>query len=354
MTVADTFDPKRNGLTSLRLLLSLTVALGHSYQIGGFGPDPLHAASGVTLGELAVNSFFALSGFLVTQSWLNTPRLGVYAAKRALRLFPRLWACLIITGLGLFPWLAHRLHGAEWPAVIFNADHLGYVFHNALLKLRQPGVGQLFLGQPVSGLANGSLWSLLPEALCYLGVIGLAIIGAFRSGLFRRVLIAALALWLIQALSPVIWPGLKKGGFGAGWWLWRLTTQAAFFTSGTALCVLANKIPATRIHLSLALAALLTALGLGFYAWVAPVLLPYTLLLISAKIPTSPSAHTSDYSYGIYLYHFPVQQTLVALGLATAGPLTLYGASLLATGPLAAFSWWFVERPALQWSPVRP
>ncbi len=102
-TLGNCFHDRDNAYTALRLVLALMVVVGHSYELGGNGEDPLQRVSGTTLGELAVNGFFALSGFLVTRSALNSSSMYSYAAKRALRILPGLWVCLLVTGLILFP-----------------------------------------------------------------------------------------------------------------------------------------------------------------------------------------------------------------------------------------------------------
>ena len=61
-----------------------------------------------------------------------------------------------------------------------------------------------------------------------------------------------------------------------------------------------------------------------------------------------PRRKQADYSYGIYIYAFPVQQLLAAAGVAQAGPWWLLLASLAGAVPLAALSWHLVEGPSLR------
>lgn len=53
-----------------------------------------------------------------------------------------------------------------------------------------------------------------------------------------------------------------------------------------------------------------------------------------------------DYSYGAYIFAFPVMVAIHALRPAD-GPLVLAGLTFAATLPLAAFSWHLIEKPAL-------
>lgn len=350
-TLDQVFSARANALTAMRLGAALLVACGHAYEIGGFGPDPLRAATGVTMGELGVNIFFSLSGFLVARSWTNAPSVPVYLTKRALRIFPGLWFCLLLTAFVLFPWLRQHLDTARESPVAGLEESLEYVWHNALLKVRQSTFGTLFTAQPAAGVANGSLWSLLPEALCYLGVLLLALLGTFRGRRGWLALAAALILTISQAAAPLLVNNIS--GTGRWWWVWRLATEAAFFASGVALHVHAAGISASSRTLLLCLLALGGALAGGLYFWIAPLVLPLALLILATRIPAQNWERWGDYSYGIYLYHFSLQQTLVALGFVFGGPIRLFLAGLIIAAPLAALSWWGVERPALRWKPSR-
>ncbi len=55
----------------------------------------------------------------------------------------------------------------------------------------------------------------------------------------------------------------------------------------------------------------------------------------------------NDLSYGVYIYAFPIQQLLVIAGLATLGVFPFFVLATLATLPLAAMSWFIVEKRAL-------
>ena len=53
-----------------------------------------------------------------------------------------------------------------------------------------------------------------------------------------------------------------------------------------------------------------------------------------------------DLSYGVYIYAFPIQQALLLSGLGSLGWAAFTCLSIACTLPLAAASWFFVERPA--------
>src|SRR5436190_23711919 len=103
-------DRRANAITPMRAGLALLVVFSHAYPVGGFGRDPLFGLTGqIQLGTLAVIAFFGLSGFLLAQSRLSSS-LGRYVRRRALRILPGLWVCVVVLGLLAIP-LAVTLGG---------------------------------------------------------------------------------------------------------------------------------------------------------------------------------------------------------------------------------------------------
>jgi peptidoglycan/LPS O-acetylase OafA/YrhL len=348
MTVADKLAARDNGVTLLRLGLALLVVYGHAWEVGGHGADPLQRATGVTCGEIGVNAFFALSGYLVTQSWRRARSNGDYLWRRMLRILPGFWACLLVTGLGLFPWLWAREHGTSWPGAFSRAPFVGYITHNAFLRIRQPTIGDLFSAQPSAGVVNGALWSLFPEFLCYLGVGLAGILGGFGPGRSGFLWLGAAVLFALHLGGPLALGHLSGRAFGAGWYLWRLATQATFFAAGALASLHASRLRVNWVRLLVGVLLLGLALGWRAYAAAGPLLLPFSLLQLAALAPGAWLDRCGDYSYGLYVYHFPLQQTLVFLGWAAASPTAFFGLTLALALPVAMLSWHTVEKPALR------
>lgn len=169
---------RARGLDSLRLIAALLVMWGHAW--------PLHDnAAGLGMGaeQLGVGLFFALSGTLVTLSWRRDPSLARFAARRALRLLPGLWACVLLTTLLLAPLVGASLWAPETWA---------YLRWMALLpaSFQLPGV---FPGNPGAGYLNSSLWTIPLEALCYVAIVVLGCLNLLRPPLLLAA--AGLAAW---------------------------------------------------------------------------------------------------------------------------------------------------------------
>jgi peptidoglycan/LPS O-acetylase OafA/YrhL len=291
------------------------------------------------IGTIAVACFFLVSGYLVTGSRLSLP-LARFAWHRALRIFPGLWVALLVIALVLAP-LSTLLAGTY-----DVGSGVRYVLGDMSAQIHQPWIPGTLPGVPFApdGAApwDGSLWTLTHEVTCY----------------------EVLALWLLvpamrrraaptSALLAVLTGCFAAGVFGRSDQLLWLST---FFVAGAVLRMFDERLP---LNAGLALASALSAAvltGAGHLLFAA-LPLGYLLLWIAARVPRRMAGWRTDYSYGCYIYAFPVQQVLALAGIPRFGLLAFVGASALATAPLAAASWWTVERRALalrQWTPDLP
>lgn len=331
-SLAERFDPRRNSLSVLRLTLAAIVAVVHAQAIG-WGRQP--GLGDTDLGDLAVDGFFVVSGFLVVRSALRLPTLRRYAWHRALRILPGFWVCLLVVAFVAAPlvaWLSGRS-----PLVILTGDQsaVGYVARNALLLIRQWDVAGLAIGADHS--LNGSLWTLFYEAVCYGGV---AVLIALVPVALRRyaVAVAVAVVWLFMLATET---GVVDGGPK------YLPRFALLFGLGALGWLFADRIRFGPAALVAAGASLLAgSLALHDYRVVGAVGFAYLLLWVVVALPVRYEPKT-DLSYGLYVYHWPVQQVLVATGLSGLGVVGFTLVALALTAVLAAASWRWIERPAL-------
>src|SRR5688572_10135071 len=101
MKVGEAFDPRNNALNALRLALAASVILWHSFPLTGRGVSSV--AIRQLLSSVGVDGFFAISGFLITASWLSHPHVRDYVVARALRILPGLYVCLVVTAFVIAP-----------------------------------------------------------------------------------------------------------------------------------------------------------------------------------------------------------------------------------------------------------
>ena len=107
MRLSDYAVGKDNNFTLLRLIAAASVVFTHSVAVLGLPwiPDVFLSRFGRTYGEVALDMLFVTSGFLVTASLLLRPNLIEFYWARLLRLYPGLWVMLLVTTIGLAPFV---------------------------------------------------------------------------------------------------------------------------------------------------------------------------------------------------------------------------------------------------------
>ena len=326
-----------NHFNLIRMCAASGVLISHAYPIA-LGPEavqPLFLLLGKTLGTVCVYVFFAISGFFIAKSFDRGHSHTRFLEARALRLFPALITVLVLTVVfaGLFLTTA--------PAGVYWADVPGYLIRNLTLVSLDYDLPGVFETVPYGPPINGSLWTLFYEVVCYGGVFLAGLLG-----LLRKPRLFALAFCLV-VLACVVTPHLPVHGK-----LVALAKLALPFAIGTALYVWRVHVP---MHWSLALGLVVLAV-LAHGSPVAEVLfvlaLSYGVLWLGlAQMPSLLAYNRlGDYSYGIYIYAFPLQQLAASMGAVT--PLSNMAVAFPLTLICAVLSWHLVEKPALRL--VRP
>jgi peptidoglycan/LPS O-acetylase OafA/YrhL len=359
-TFAQAFNPKNNAFGFLRLALAISVIFSHSFPLGGFGMDGLEALTKgrYTIGLISVAMFFVLSGFLICRSALNTRSVYRFLWHRFLRIFPGYWMCLVLCAFVFAPLIAFAEFGELWK--VFSAPRnspQSYLLGNVgLFHLNGFSIGGLLFVNPsfitgllrhnsVPGMINGSLWTLPFEVSCYLAVAGLAAVGILRRAKLA-VLVVFAGLWGLYAfdcVDPVgFWryfpyPGMKQ-----------LVMLGLFFLAGCVSFLYQEKIPSSSTVFVISLIALGLSLPIGMFGLIAPVAMTYVLLWLAFTLPFARFDAKGDFSYGTYIYAFPVQQGLALLRIQEDGFVAYLSCSLLLTSVLAFLSYRLIEAPCLR------
>lgn len=365
-TLAQRFDPRRNSLSMLRLILAGTVALVHAQAIG-WGDQPRLGQA--QIGDLAVDGFFVISGFLVTRSAVGLPTIRRFAWHRAMRILPAFWVCLAVTAFVAAPLIAW-LNGLS-PTVVLSEPEssFGFVGRNAGLLTRQWGIAGL-LGEGDEAAMNGALWTLFYEALCYAAIGAMVAVGLIRRGPRARTddtrFLATLRATMTRLRVGRIVPGPVRRhpvlAITAAVWAAHTVRSTGIASIGPdylirflLLFLLGSlgHLYAHRIRFNPALlvsAVTVLAVSLTMFFDYRPLGAPafaYLFLWAIVALPLRWSPAT-DVSYGIYVYHWPAVQVLTAAGATAAGRPAFTLAALAATTLLALFSWHLVEGPALR------
>ncbi|UNG20410.1 acyltransferase family protein [Stutzerimonas zhaodongensis] len=325
-----------NNFDFLRFFAASAVVIGHCYWLSGLGAvEPVRLFTGsMDTADIAVNLFFVMSGFLIAASWIHSRSSLDFAGKRALRIFPALAVSTLFTAFIVGP-LATELSLSEY---LLNSQTVRYLTNVALFtQFHLPGV---FTENPFPETVNGSVWTLPYEVLMYTMLL---LLGLLK--LFGRIAVLAvpIALMFIHFhLVPNL--GLESD------MLRKVTRLGMFFFLGSALYLYRKILPWNwKIAVVLLTLSLMSA-RTEWWFLVHVLTLPYlTIYLAHLKIPRlSRFGRYGDFSYGIYIFSFPVQQLLMHWLDPHLSLPAFMAISLAASIAIAALSWHLIESPALR------
>lgn len=337
MSAALPLIPRQNNIGALRLIFACVVMLFHLGAVTDI-PDLIHLR--LFNADFAVRAFFVLSGFLIVMSYEHSTNADDYFGKRIRRIYPAYAAVVLLCAFGgYFLSTAPEYFTYEW---------LRYVASNLVfLNFYAPELPGVFTHNPMSEV-NGALWTIKIEVLFYALVPMLVL---FLRGRYRLAKIIAIFVAAYGYRYVCHQLGYDKLAH-------QMPGQMMYFIVGVAAYYYFDWVKAHQKEILVgAIAALLTVVFWPFAN--VPQLIAYILgaadhLAVSALVILLAFSSYwgnvekyGDFSYGIYIWHFPVIQALVALGVFVnpyAGALAAIGITLL----LAILSWRLVERPALR------
>jgi peptidoglycan/LPS O-acetylase OafA/YrhL len=370
--LGDRFSANDNAFGVLRLTLAICVLTSHAWPVGyaesGFGPR--FTRNQTDLGSMALDGFFVLSGFLVTISGLRSSWLR-FAWYRAVRILPGLWACLLFTAFVVAPVVARIENGSLAGFWQHQSSPFDYVRGNWFGAMNDFSISGLLAHTPYGHVIggpsafDGSLWTLHYEYICYVGVAVLSATTILRrSPRFVLLLLGcAFSLIMFDLITAPNWSirPIPRGAIGPfpliGAFAWNWTLYLGFmFLLGVVARLYLHRLP---MHGALALVAVgvivATWLLGGWVAFGVPAW-GYILLYLAVALPKwlRGNGRAIDYSYGMYIYAFPLQQLFALIGITALGIVAYDLMTIAATLLLAMASWHFIERPALQLRNIDP
>lgn len=336
---------RANNFNLVRLSLASFVIWSHSAWLlnGRVERDEMSDLLGHTLATLAVDGFFFVSGFLVSQSLFRRHGLLRFAAMRVTRIWPGLAVSLIVTVL------AFALASGRPLAYLIDGETLRFLAWN-LAQVRAYYLLPALVAGDAPLLVNGSLWTITWELRCYVGLaLFYGIAGAARKRVLTLATLAGLAVCTGWSVAREVLPVLPDLSRGLGYNLAVGLRLGGCFSAGIAAALWWRHIvilPALAVSLWLAAFVEHAATGTGLLA---PVAMFYSTLVV-AFVQRNARAATADWydlSYGIYIYAWPVM-LLIHLAAPEVPRPALALATLIGCLPLATLSWLLVERPALE------
>lgn len=333
--LAQVFDARNNALNAWRLVLASGVILQHSWPLTGRKLPPLVDQ---LLTQVWVDGFFVVSGFLITSSWVRNPRLREYFVARILRIFPGLWVCLAVVAFVIAP-IGVAIQGGSAARLLLSPAPITYWLNNAVLNIYQEGIDGTPKNVPFPGVWDGVLWTLIFEMFCYIAIAVAGVAGLSNRRWPAPVVFALFLVAAVLVSYPVeAVPTLPQ----------MITRFALVFAAGAVLHEFRDVVPARWSLVALsAVIVVVAGLLVPNYRILAALPLAYAVVVSGALIHNRRLRLRTDLSYGVYIYAWPMQQLLVICGLAFLPPLAFAVVAGVATLPLAALSWFLVEKRAL-------
>lgn len=325
-----------NNLDLLRFIFAAIVFFVHTYHLSG--SNALLIIDWMLSSTFAVKSFFVVSGFLIFMSYENSNRLSTYFSKRLRRIYPAYFTVVVLCALlGAF---FSELSVNDY----FSVDWLKYLFANLLFfNFIHPDLPGLFTNNTLSAV-NGALWTLKIEVMFYLCVP--FFVWMIRKWGTWQVLLTLYALSLLYRLGIESW-GIATNSPIYPELLRQLPGQLMYFIAGAVLYYyLAYFRGNWRWLLMFAVFVLLFK---RLLPWIEPMALAIVVIYLACIFPCLGNfGKYGDFSYGIYIVHFPILQVLVQYGLFETMPLVGFVVAAVLVLLVSYLSWHLIEKRFLR------
>lgn len=317
----------KNNFDFIRVLLAFIVFVGHLGALSASDKLLFLTHSPV---EVAVFSFFIVSGFLIARSYERSSSLKSYAKKRFNRIVPAYLLVVFLCAILLS--LVSTLSFSEY---FSNTQVYKYLFWNSLfLNFKAPWLPGVFGNQAV----NGALWTLKIE-MCFYIAVPLMFLLFGKNNKYRTI-----SLIVLYFLSLVYLNYFEMTGRAA---LSRqLPGSLCYFIGGMLLYFHFDKFIKHK-HLLFIIAIITVWIDLIFKIKLfSPIMISIIVLYIAYSFSfLNNFGKYGDFTYGIYIFHFPIIRVFATLGLfANYNPYIMSIVCMFTVIGVGIASWHFYEK----------
>ena len=320
----------KNAFDFLRLFFAISIFFCHLAELSTH--QDLQFLLSIFSASIAVKSFFVISGFLIAKSYTKTTSLKQYFIKRAKRILPAYIFVILLSTVVLFFVSNLSVHHYFTNPATFRYVGWNLVFMNFM----QPSLPGVFEHNFI-GAVNGALWTLKIEEGFYLLI-------PLLFYFFDKIKNKTAVLILLYCCSIVYFqlfteyyhlPILAK----------QLPGYLSYFSVGMLLYF--NFQTLQKFNMQLLFGAILLFLGMlyQYNGYLFPLSLGLLVILLAYNLPfLNNFGKYGDFTYGIYIFHFPIIQVFTHFGLFEQyNPFLVSAIIGIVTLLMALFSWFFIE-----------
>ena len=324
-----------NNFDFLRVVFALTVAFAHLIELSDL--EILKPLKIYFNTRLAIDGFFIVSGFLIAKSYENTATIKEYIIRRAKRIIPAYAVVILISAL-LFSVISTN----SFYDYFSNIQFWKYLTANlSFQNYLEPCLPGVFETNKICAI-NGALWTIKLEEAFYLSVpIFYWFVRVKKLNFYVLIVI----VYILSVTYYMYFLSIDNYRIAK-----QLPGALAFFATGIVFYKNFSLLHKWKDYIIIPCLMLFI---LEHYILKTQILKPIAFGFMVFYIAYSfrflnNFGKYGDFTYGIYIYHFPVIQLFVFLGLFNKyPPLIICTLVLMVTLLLAIMSWYFIEIPYL-------
>jgi peptidoglycan/LPS O-acetylase OafA/YrhL len=355
-TLGEALNSRKNSVNAIRLAFAGSIIVLHGLTLGGYVEEMPKLIFHETVGTYMLAGFFVISGYMITASRMSSRSFGDYLWRRLLRIYPAWIASFLLVAVVLGP-LSLVIEGRPVSSYHWSSA-ASYVYKNLFFVLKQFDITATIQDIPVERVWNYSAWTLFFEFGLWM-CIGLLVVIAPKRLLNLGVVAGLVTFTAIKVFDKLTvdnsqfttanhgrFNGLADSGIMLV--LEPLARLGIFFFAGAVLYVYRDKIKVSRLAFAACFAISIVLAVVGWFHILAALPWAYVIMYMGVSTRFSRVNYPNDYSYGTYIYAFPITQVLALIALDHPVPVWVFcPLAVVATAPFAWLSWHYLEKPAM-------
>ncbi|ELY6283273.1 acyltransferase [Cronobacter sakazakii] len=326
---------RNNCFDVVRLLAAIAVIYFHHSLM--FGMEPPKLDKGFSIGNIAVQVFFSISGFLIAMSFTRSSNFLIYMGKRVKRIFPAVTFCAFIMVYFFASFYKDNIFNyvTSWDTFI------NFLRISTLYGRNVPGLWSEISSHTES---NGPLWTLPYELVMYV-ILGasLSMHNSWKTPAFLLILCFFVTTLFREQLNSV---GAYYATFS------KLAEFGLCFFTGSLLFMTITAWNTLKVRVNLIAISLIlitTLRGGNDMLAIGSIMISILVIMISLSFKERFIDGRFDISYGIYIWGWPLQILVIhykPFGISEFVPSLIF--TYLIVVIASSLSWAYIESPILK------